>query len=374
MAATLPGGNAAPTCQEAWDETATPESPKQGAENMSSRNPLGGQSPKPLGEGEYKVFSTQIAYAHGQILGDVTLVKAGRQWRVSLSTTHPALEKAFTQAFLPLSIDYKIRRYPVQGGATPYKWILWATIKPEIAEPLAIKSRQAIQLYADNKQLLAALTAGLIDTDGTIILHIARRKRLKYKPRFEPEVAIINTDKALLEELRKAWLKYGIKLNIRIDKRPEKSKLKERKQQRTSWRLNTAAFPTMQQLLQIILPYMKHWEKIAKTKLTLAYIQGKIPQNPQLIQQIRDKLEQTIKQQVQEYIKQAQQAYQNKKTYIITPNKIIEKEVKHPTRKETPSNPSPFLNLNYKHVNYMNPKLSLHTYSYDNPPILQLLT
>ncbi len=334
MAATLPEGNAAPTHQGAWGETATPGSPNQGAENMS-RTPLGGQSPKPPGEGEHQVFSTQTAYAHGQTLGDATIIKTRRQWRVTLSTTHPALEKAFTQAFLPLSIDHKIRKYPVQGAATPYKWILWTTIKPEIAKTLTIKSKQAIQLYEDNKQLLAALTAGLIDTDGTIILHIARRKRLGYKPRFEPEVAIINTDKELLEALRKAWLRYGIKLNIRIDKRPEKSKLKERKQQLTSWRLNTAAFPTIQRLLQTTLPYMKHWEKIAKAKITLAYIQGKIPQNPQLIQQIRDKLEQAIKQQVQEYIKQAQQAYQNKKTYIITPNGIIEKEVKHPVRKRT---------------------------------------
>ncbi len=326
-----------------------------------SRDPQGGKSPKPpTGEGDkttifytLKLSPTHIAYAHGQVLGDVTLLKTRRQWRVTLSTTHPALEKAFTQTFLPLSQNNKIRKYPVRGAATPYKWILTTTIKPGTARTLAIGSKQAIQLYANNKQLLAALTAGLIDTDGTITLHIARRKRLEYRPRFEPEVAIINTDKELLEELRKAWLRYGIKLNIRIDKRPEKSKLKERKQQLISWRLNTAAYPTIQRLLQATLPYMKHWEKIAKAKITLAYIQGKIPQNPQSIQQIRDKLEQTIKQQVQEYIKQAQQAYQNKKAYIITPNKTIEKEVKHPTRKELPL-PLPLFYFHFYHLPHSN--------------------
>ncbi len=350
MAATLPEGNTAPSTKRGLGRNRHLRKPhkKRGEETMS-RDPQGGRNPKPQeGGGENtsifhtrQLSPTHIAYAHGQILGDVTLIKTRNQWRTTLSTTHPALEKAYIQTFIPLSTDNKIRKHPVLGAATPYKWILWTTIKPETAKTLAIKGKQAIQLYANNKQQLAALTAGLIDTDGTIALSIVRRKRLGYKPRFEPEVAITNTDKELLEELRKAWLKHGIKLNIRIDKRPEKSKLQKRKQQRTSWRLNTAAFPTIRQLLQTVLPYMKHWEKIAKARVTLAYIQRKIPQNPQLIQQIRDKLEQTIKQQVQEYIKQAKQAYQNKKTYIITPNKIIERKTKHLMRKESPLNPSP---------------------------------
>ena len=345
MAATLPEGNAAPTHQEgAWGETATPESPTTGAENMS-RIPLGGQSPKPPGEGEHQVFSTQTAYAHGQTLGDATLIKARRQWRVTLSTTHPALEKAFAQAFLPLSLDGKIRKYPVQGGATPYKWILWTTIKPETAKTLAIKGKQAIQLYANNKQLLAALTAGLIDTDGTIALSIVKRKRLKYKPRFEPKVAIYSSDKEMLEALRLSWNKYGIILRLRKGrspqlKRPWKGKL-------VVYELATYSYPMIIRFLTTILPYMKHWEKIIKAKITIHHIIRNIkqPWNPHPIEQIRSKLEQWIKQQVQEYIKQAQQAYQNKKAYIITPNGVIEKEVKRPMRKESSSNPLPFFHL-----------------------------
>ncbi len=355
MTATLPEGN---TAQGVFvgglGRNRHPRMPPRlGGERMS-RVPPGGQSPRPPvweGEGKthnffpHKVHPIQIAYAHGLVLGDVSLVKdrrIPRLWRAQVSTTHPALERAFVEGFLPLSIDGRIRKYPVRGGATPYKWNIYAWISAEIAEILAVKGPRATLLYAESKDLLAAFTAGLFDSDGGLSLAIVRRKRMNYRPRFEPRVAIYNADKELLEALRRSWLKYGIRLRLGKDrspqlKRPWKGKL-------VVYELATASYPMIVRFLLTILPYMKHWEKITKAKITIKHIVSTIPWKPQPIASLRDKIDSLIRLQVHEYIKQAEQAYKDKKAYIITRNGVIEKKVKKPKRKEDPS-PSLYLIL-----------------------------
>ncbi len=287
----------------------------------------------------------QIAYAHGLVLGDVTLIKDKRipnLWRAQVSTTHPALERAFIEGFLPLSIDGKIRKYPVRGGATPYKWNIYAWMSAEIANILAIKGPRAVVLYGESKDLLAAFTAGLFDSDGGVTLSITRRKRMNYKPRFEPRVAIYNSDRALLEELRKLWFRYGIKLRVRKDRspqlnRPWKGKL-------IVYELASASYSTIVNFLSTILPYMKHWEKITKAKITINHIMSTIPWKSQPIAHLRDKISLLIKEQVQEYIRQAEQAYKNRKAYIITRSGIVERNIKRPKRKK---NSSPSLYYTY---------------------------
>ena len=347
MAATLPGGNAAPITMGVWGETAIPTSPIGGGEAVS-RVLLGGKSPgSPSWEGEETTTSflrkdemVRIAYAHGMVLGDVTLIKDRRGydlWRAQVSTTHPALEKAFVEGFLPLSTDGMVRKYPVRGAATPYRWNIYAWIEPSIARILAVRGAGAVDFYSGSKELLAAFTAGLFDTDGGLTLTIVRRKRMKYKPRFEPRVSVYNSDKEMLRVLRDSWLRYGIKLMLRKDrdpqlKRPWKGKL-------VVYELATASYSVIVEFLETILPYMKHWEKIVKAKITVKHITSMTPWKPEPIASLRDKINALIRQQVQESIKQAGEAYKNMKAYIITRNRVIERTVKRPMR--NPSSPPP---------------------------------
>ena len=267
-----------------------------------------------------------IPYLHGLTMGDVTIFYDNRvkKYRVHIETTHPAMEKIFIYAFQPYSLDGIIRKYPTRGGAVPYRWTLYTWIKPQLGKILSNKALEIIDRYAQKIEDVSAFISGLIDSDGSIIISIKRRKRLNYKPIVEYEVGIFNSNKELLMKLMKAMQMFNVILKIR--KNCDLTKKTIRKGKRIVWELYTSRTAEIRKLLSLILPYMKNKERIERALLLKSIIEGEIPKDPILIARLRKEINDKILHEVREYTKQAEECYRNGVKYLIYSNGTIVKE------------------------------------------------
>ena len=191
-----------------------------------------------------------------------------------------------------------IRRPSDMRSLQRYKWHAYVYVKPEIYFKVLLR-RQRIDFiddYAKDTRILSAFTAGLIDSDGAVIISVKSRRGKYY---FEPEVEIVNANKELLEKLQKAWTIHGIELKIHKHSKEGITGKAIFMRLKPVWRLRATSHHTIHKLLRNILPYMIHIKRIARASIVKAYIEGKIGRDPYQIkrthQQLKQYYENTLK-------------------------------------------------------------------------------
>jgi len=236
-----------------------------------------------------------VAWLHGFAYGDAsTLLRSN-----TLALETPRLDTLL--AFLAVATrlaDYgrhglrAAKVYPYIRAASDtkslqrYKWHAFVRLDPGVYHVVATKEPTIVDSYSSNLETLAAFTAGLIDSDGTIVMSVKRRRKRLY---FEPELEIVNTDLALLESLRSAWLRYGISLNLHGHS--EAGEAKRLRRLRRVWRLRIGSQRDLRNLLLYIIPFMFNIKRLARAEITKSYIEGEIPRDPALIRAIVAKLD-----------------------------------------------------------------------------------
>ncbi|NPA99661.1 MAG: hypothetical protein GXO43_09815 [Crenarchaeota archaeon] len=235
----------------------------------------------------------RLAWLHGFAFGDASIPK-----RSTLGLETSRLDTLL--AFLAVAISFaNYDRYGLRAARVypyirmvddtkslqRYKWHAFIYLEPDTYSAVSVKKPSIIDNYTNSIEILAAFTAGLIDSDGTIVISVKKRRRKLY---FEPEVTIVNTDIEALESLRRAWMKYGVTLSIHGHSKRGKARGITRLKDVAM--LRTCSQHEIRKLLTRIIPYMFHIKRLARAAITLSYIEGRIPRDPLLIKQAVDKL------------------------------------------------------------------------------------
>ncbi len=275
-----------------------------------------------------------IPYLHGLTLGDTTLAYHPEihAYRVVVKTTHPSMERVFIEAFQPYSIDGIIRKYPVKGGAVPYEWEIYTWIPEKLGQILSSKDVNYLEKTYRDPEAFANLLAGLFDSDGTISINVVKRKRLKYKPLVEFKLALINTNRSLLEYIRCAIINhFNIFMNINENKSNRKrDRIKGTK---IVWELVTKKQHYIKEIIKILIQRIAHEERLKKMQLAYQILENKIT-NINTIEMIRKNIGQEIRNAIKQYILEAERSYERMVKYLILPDgSIVEKPIVRPKRK-----------------------------------------
>lgn len=124
-------------------------------------------------------------------------------------------------AFANIASDFSevVRVYPgIKRKNGDLTWRIHAETSQDLIKEInRIKRESDISLYVNNIRSLVALTAGLLDSDGSITLCVKQRLRRTVKRQYlVPEVHITNTNIELLRKLEAAWVPYDINFKERI--------------------------------------------------------------------------------------------------------------------------------------------------------------
>ncbi|RLI01470.1 hypothetical protein DRO31_06405 [Candidatus Bathyarchaeota archaeon] len=212
-----------------------------------------------------------------------------------------------------------VRREGDTKSLQRYKWHAFIYVVPEVYDEVTEVDTIIVDEYADDIDLLAAFTAGLIDSDGTIVMSFKRRRGKMY---FETELEIVNANKDLLTRIQQAWADYGIVLGLHVHSKIGKTK--RFKRLRPVWRLRTCSQDTISKMLEYILPYMYNIKRIARATLTKRYINGKVTKNTEIFRRVHERLIEYYDHVLKEKsIQLIQKLYWNDEILAIEPNGTI---------------------------------------------------
>jgi len=235
----------------------------------------------------------RLAWLYGFALGDASVFIVKNE----ITLTTPRIDTMLAFVVMALEFSRVVRAYPgMKRGGTP-TWYIHAETSPELVQKICKVKKLDIESYLRNRELLAPLTAGLMDSDGSIALSVKKRKRGgSYKYYFEPDVSITNSNKQLLQILRDAWAKHGILFKIYTPTKSGSVGKGGFVRRKDVYRIRIEAQHQIGMYLRQVLPYMQHIERIAKASITLAYIESRIPHKPEIIAKASEVLKQYYEQ------------------------------------------------------------------------------
>ena len=304
-------------------ETSTPQAGRTPAREEAMGNPTGGgEAPGPR-EGplsrRFKVSTTELAYMHGLVIGDIDVVKLGKYWKVRTTTSHPAMERVFVETFAKVSVDGLIRKYPklsdpksVTTHNVKCHWRLYTYIEKWLGEILIKKSEDVIDDYIDDINTLSAFTAGLMDSDGTIVIGLSKRTG-NTRPRIQLKVGFINKNKNLLSKIIEAWRKFSISLHIELNRNTSVNHFGNS----PIWFAVTESKKTIAKLASYILKYMRHYERKQRLMLVLEIISNPNYTYEELFRR-RATLNEKVRSEVLNYRREACRALQQQHKVLIT--------------------------------------------------------
>ncbi len=271
----------------------------------------------------------KLAWLHGFVYGDISILVNN-----TLGLETPRLDTLL--AFLTIVTSFaNYQKYGTRGAVRvypyirieddtkslqKYKWHVFVYVIPEVYHKVIQRNVSILNEYINRLDLLATFTAGLIDSDGTVVISVKKRRGRLY---FEPELEIVNTDKDMLTMLQHAWKQYGITLGLHIHSNIGRAKTFTRT--KPVWRLRTCSYAMLSELIKYVLPYMYNTKRIARATIARSYIEELIPKDPILIKTASDKLAQHYEHRLRElsmYI--IEQLYWRDKILVIKPNGSIE--------------------------------------------------
>jgi LAGLIDADG-like domain len=149
------------------------------------------------------------AYLMGLGYGDLDAVRHGRAVRVRVSTTHPAMAELFENLFSPYT---HVSRYPRRAKLVGSEWTLECDLENSFEFLLSKPTISELETW--NASLFLAFLAGLFDAEGSVLLHKKGERR-------SPEVALINSDKNLIDFLLSRLGRLGFSAHVYWTKQKE---------------------------------------------------------------------------------------------------------------------------------------------------------
>jgi LAGLIDADG-like domain len=141
--------------------------------------------------------------------GDLDVVRHGRAVRVRVSTTHPAMAELFENLFSPYT---HVSRYPRRAKLVGSEWTLECDLENSFEFLLSKPTISELETW--NASLFLAFLAGLFDAEGSVLLHKKGERR-------SPEVALINSDKNLIDFLLSRLGRLGFSAHVYWTKQKE---------------------------------------------------------------------------------------------------------------------------------------------------------
>ncbi len=251
------------------------------------------------------------AYLAGLIAGDLTVRISKGSLIAQIGTTHyTPWHQLFWNFFAKYTSSIlEAPRYRPDKKPN-YEWTLYATLHPKDKWVLQTPKNKIPQWIMENpKQQLPPYLAGLTDTEGGWHAGSWRYNRPLSKggkKYYRIIYDVTNTNKTLLEEIRDLLNKYfKIKTYvILVHKEGEKGRYSTK----PAYKLRALGNEAVE-LAKLLLPYLKHPEKIERAKLAIKHGIKTLTQEE--IQEWR-KLREKEKQQTLKDIEQAKKQYQQK--------------------------------------------------------------
>ena len=152
----------------------------------------------------------KLAWLRGFVYGDVSILVNNtlglETSRLDTLLAFLAIATSFAN-YRKYGANRAVRVYPYirieddTKSLQKYKWHAFVYVAPEVYHKVTQRDISILDGYANRLNLLSAFTAGLIDSDGTIVISVKKRRGRLY---FEPELEIVNTDKDMLAKLQHA--------------------------------------------------------------------------------------------------------------------------------------------------------------------------
>jgi hypothetical protein len=237
---------------------------------------------------------SEKAYLIGLRSGDLSAQKHGRNVRIDVSSTHPAMLKLFGDVF---SIYGKIGLYPkfsIIFSITRfqnYQWKIYCDVN-ESFEFILNKCDRIPRWIIQNDKLFYSFLSGYFDAEGCLSINYS-------KDRGGSLVWIIcSTDKRILNDIHNFLIRKGFNINIKIVKEADGIEYNK-----NYWSIKICTKVQVLKLLKNM--KLKHAEKIMKHKLALELINSNWKDASEKIVELRNK----IKNEVKECVESAKEEY-----------------------------------------------------------------
>jgi hypothetical protein len=238
------------------------------------------------------------AYLLGIRHGDLTASRPfGDAIRVSTSTTHPAMSQLFRNLFERYGHIYELPRF--KKDTNNYEWNLQVVLDGSF-EFLLQEFNQAREWLEESEERVLNYLSGLLDADGSILT-----TRDKYGNVYV-FVDYFNSDKALLEWIKRRIDKMGYLTSLRLNKARGTATRKYNIVHRKDYlQLSIYGMDRIYNFLASIHP--RHPEKILRQSIAADTFKGQsFASVEQQVRMLRD----LIRVQTRAYVARAQEAYQ----------------------------------------------------------------
>jgi len=228
-----------------------------------------------------KAFSGDLfekSYLMGLRYGDVYARRAGRQIRVSTTSTHPAFLALFEKVFSNYTM---VSTYPYKDGRGSFGWCISCLLHPSF-DFLLQKNSAVPHWILQNERYFLSFLAGFFDSEGSIVTCRIYRNYIGYRLRMP------NVNVAVLRKIKESLSKLGFCPKIYLAYRPGRC-----------WKVEVYRKEEVFKLLSL-LP-IKHSEKIRRRQLafqlkdTAKFWEEAKPK----VLALRRKIEEEVKQHVQ---------------------------------------------------------------------------
>jgi hypothetical protein len=156
-----------------------------------------------MGSKQYRVKP----YFYGLIIGDGSYTCKYHDNVIGIKTSRIGTLLAFIVSALNLNIPINLYTFPRHDNISFSKWKIRCYVKiHDIKQDLCSKTKLDIaKMFSSSPEQWFSFNAGLMDSDGAVVISIKKRNRPKPRLYLEPEIIIMDQDKIFLEYIRNTW-------------------------------------------------------------------------------------------------------------------------------------------------------------------------
>ncbi len=202
-----------------------------------------------------------IPHFYGLILGDGSYTCKYSKSRLSIETSHIGTLLAFIVSALNLNTPIILYTFPRKDNLSFSKWKIRCDVHiNHVKQNLCSKTKLEIaKLFSSPPPQWFSFNAGLMDSDGAIIISIKKRNRPRPRLYLEPEIIIMDQDKTFLDYVCSVWKKCGI--HGYVHRHPD-----------NVYRFRITSKPQILRFLEYVTPYMYNIERLGKASLLIPYL------------------------------------------------------------------------------------------------------
>ena len=252
------------------------------------------------------------AYLFGLRYGNLSVsCPFGDAVRVSTSTTHPAMSHLFESLFSPYGHVYRHPRH--KKDTDSYEWNL-STILDSSFAFLMRPIEDTLAWVEQSESLTLAFLSGLLDAEGSIVITNDQSDKVALFVDYN------NSDKPLLEWVRKQLVSKGFYCSIRINKKKgEVTKKWGIIHRKDYWQLSSYGMDRVKKLIERLGP--RHDEKVRRKQVAMSVNKG---QDFASVSDDIEALRAQIKQEVKDFVKEAERLFKENHPLLDTSKEEFE--------------------------------------------------